>query len=284
LVSLRNCSFTYNGGMGGIVSGEVSLDDIVASNNGQGGLGVGGRVTVANVVVSNNGGTGLEVGGTIESVANVVASNNGGDGIDIASTVALTVSHAVSKHNSGSGFAFWVTDALFIRNIAAASNGEGVTVSRPVVSPAQVLVQDSVLISNAEDGLVIQGAGVVSVTNLVAKHNGGVGLTIGDGELNNVARAVAIANMTLSGNGGGLNLFILGPTAITNCTITHNQGVVVSASAVPLTFVHNVITDNNCNSNCSSGSALNLITNGGVVDNNIVERNAASTAVSIKQW
>jgi hypothetical protein len=233
-VLLNNLYADNNGDVGVEVTGNtltgvnvtINGTNIFSNNNGDGGLSVvvNGAVTLSNIIANDNVGGGVYVDNTgmvkPVTIKGINTFNgNGADGLTIFSYGAITTNALTAMNNFGSGV---YLDNCEWDTFTACLNTK--------ISPI-TLNGNNNFISNGSDGLYIESRGAITINNLTANYNGGIGAIVWN-QYDNAVGGITfkgfstyISNFTLS----GLNAISTGAITLINVTANFNNtnGIVV---------------------------------------------------------
>lgn len=262
---LENLSF----GFGITSAGPVTISGVTANENLASGIYIGNTSGTANVTItsstaSENGGEGITVtsrGGVTISSSKV--ENNSGYGarlintFDTSGTKSVTVKNSTFSGNVGGyGLRIESHGAVLISAVKAENNSaqgawidnlSGTTTGTPIVTMSGT----NSFCNNNDDGLVVYGKGVVTLSGITASNNNGYGMFLNT----DTGSAINIINATLKQNnengifaisGGAIN--ISGMVVLFNGTTANYSGAYLSATGYDIT-----IKNSSVNANGASG-------------------------------
>jgi putative surface-exposed virulence protein len=253
--------FQNNGGSGlvGTTYGNAMLANINASDNDGTGLYLeavkalgGSAITLSGVnyfMVNNDSGLELTASGTI-TLNNVTASWNSDSGAVIFNSLVPDKSYNVTlkgtnafNHNGDDGLYVDTNGAIKVNNLTANDNGEGSSTGSGAIlnncscSPKAVTLTGYVNTSdNIENGLIVNSAGAVTLTNVTAEWNGLVGAVIQNDDDPAKAQPVTIKGTNLFNHNGeeGLLVYSYGAILINNLMALSNGASGVFGTGVTL--------------------------------------------------
>jgi outer membrane biosynthesis protein TonB len=279
----HNCTNTDEAALQILSLGNIVLKNVEASENGDDTHAAGGAyffnyfdatakfVSISSSQFNANRGDGLRVysKGAI-TLAGVSAENNSGQAAYILNALSgfsgnITINNAVFNHNGSNttspALEIRSYGSIMLKNVEACENGDGTHAAGGVLLTNQfegvikpVSVSSSQFNGNHADGLTITSRGAVSLTNVNAEGNQGIGadvrndfdqpqnVTISGGNFNGNQGAnafdgsglyvsslgnIMVKNVNASGNAGGVGLKIEnnGLNATGNVSVACSRGM-----------------------------------------------------------
>lgn len=299
-------NFNYNGNVSGssglyvTSKGQITVNNVVASNNGNGGFGQGAELynnvgsstsgvtlTGTNIFTDNEGnGLSIITFGAIKA-NNLHANSNDGLGAYLFNSGAGT-SQAVTltgtnefKYNGSLGLSISSKGQITLNNISANSNGNVGASLNNIISPTAAgvtLTGTNYLNDNFYTGIIVQSSGIVTMNNVTANGNGasnssGYGMSISNGGLVNFKGVTLTGNNFFSNNyEDGLVIISSGVVTLNNITASNNErghGVRIdnTASGVASPKAVTLNGTNQFNNNWYIG--LQIDSNGAITTNSI---------------
>jgi hypothetical protein len=177
------------------------------------------NITLDNVYLLNNQKQGAFIS-TLGNVAlkNLVVSGNGQEGILITKDFAtdgngaknVTVQNSTFKNNTENNFDIYASGSVIITNLTSTGsvNGSGLLINNVgALTPLPVTLSKVVLNGNGNMGSNISSKGTITVNNINASQNNGIGLYL-DNDYENATGSIIILGTLgtnqVNNNGGGL--------------------------------------------------------------------------------
>ncbi|MFN8410891.1 MAG: right-handed parallel beta-helix repeat-containing protein [Anaerolineales bacterium] len=248
---LTKDTFSGNNGDGLKIhsTGKITLANIIANNNNDG-LGNGGNgLNVDNAISSTKQGVTLSglnefkgnlfVGLYVKSsglitVTDVTASNNGDGGAylynaDPGNSATIVLAGTNIFNDNLYGLQVLTNGALNVSNLYVNSNlGFGANLSNANATPPQAFtIKSSQFKFNGDYGLQIASKGLVTITNVTANSNGGVGISVDNtpGVLGVTLTSTVVDAYTFNNNGQeGIKIHSRGAIVLNNI-IANNNGL-----------------------------------------------------------
>lgn len=258
-IIINNGDFSGNeaSGLNAQTNGTITANGLTANSNGENGVFLINDYTQGKAVTlkgfkqfNNNGWQGLQVSsaGAI-SISNIIASGNLGHGVYLTNTtstaglgVTLTGTN-FTMNNAMTGLQVLSNGIITASNLNASNNGQSGAIldnceyisgcdlaSGRMVKLTGVNVFNGNGASGNEDGLVIRSYGAISISNLMASNNYGMGAYI-DNEWENFNNVNSTGTITITGYGifqnndsDGVDIYSFGNAVLTNIDASGNNG------------------------------------------------------------
>ncbi len=182
LGNMENFSLTLNGGWNGTfgstaITGTSTFSQVLTIRNWN------NAITVNNILINGASGTGLNIATTKGITLNNVDSvNNSGNGADLQGDGNFVINNSTFTGNDAIGLVANTWKNITLNNVDAQDNGvKGADLNNlgdVAVPPGNIVINDSTFNGNGGDGLYIKSRGIVTIKNMSANGNTGIGVTI----------------------------------------------------------------------------------------------------------
>ena len=267
-VTVTGGSFSYNGGTGLTISstGTITVTGLTATNNGWSGV----SLDNCNSYIYNTANGSQKCSTSVAHAVTLNGTNNisynGSDGLDLNSNGAITINNLTANYNTTLNGYGRGADINNCNNTYNPNGGICTVASAPVT-----LTGINTFNNNSADGLQIDSIGAITISNLNANYNGGVGAQLNNCENYGIPQCSTsvVHAVTLTGNStfdnnyyDGLDITAYGPIVASNIIADDNGTSASDVNALYYTGGSGASWDNCLWSNstgfCAGSSTVTL--------------------------
>ncbi|MFN8410894.1 MAG: hypothetical protein U0Z26_00765 [Anaerolineales bacterium] len=305
LGSTSNYALTIKGGWTGTTAGTINSNDPSEFNVQLSIINWNSVVTLSDVLIKNvaigsSNGAALEIQST-QSVFlnNVQVESSTGSGVDGAyinnnSSAAVgnvSITNSSFNNNNGSGLIVISDGVISLKDVNANGNlgGDGISLTNTasLINSGVSLTGATVAAGNGGKGLIVQSKGSITINNLVANGNTGLGADLDNSGAGLAAKAVTIvgvSNQFKYNTNGGLKITSAGAVTLSNITATNNSGSNQGVKVINLTSpVNSPVTISGTNIfNNNVGGGLYVQSTGIITTFNLTAKDNGSVGVFLQ--